>query len=213
MANLHDVQQGSDAWHQLRVGKVTGSRIADLMAQGKSGAPSASRARYMGELIAERLTGVPTKFFKSADMEAGTEKEPEARALYEFRFDVEVKQVGFIDHPRIEMAGCSPDGLVSIDGGVEIKSPIVATHIETLETKKCPGNYLKQIQWNLATSGRLYWDYVSFCPELPEAMRFFRMRIQRDSAMIVEMETQVRKFQADLEAKLATLKAAYMEVA
>ncbi len=207
-----DLIQGSEEWLAYRCGRVTGSRISDLTRKTKSG-DSATRARYMGELIAERLTRIPTKTFKSSDMENGKEREPRARALYELRWDGEIETVGFIDHPTIEMAGCSPDGLMGPEGGVEIKCPIIATHLETLETKKCPLDYLKQIQWNMACSSALWWDYVSFCPELPARMQLFVARIDRDISWIADLETEVRKFLAELNAKLAALTAAYGEAA
>jgi hypothetical protein len=205
----YDIVQGTPEWFAIRCGKVTGSRIADLMAKTKSG-ESASRARYMGELIAERLTGVPMmKSFVSADMLAGKEKEAEARAIYEFRYDVELVQIGFVDHPTIPMSGASPDSFIGENGGLEAKSPIIATHIETLTTKACPGNYYKQIQWNMACSARAWWDYISFCPELPEWGRLFVKRIERDDAMIAEIEKDVRRFQEELDAKLCALRSAY----
>jgi len=200
--------QGSDEWYAIRCGKVTSSRIADLTATTKSGV-SASRARYMGELIAERLTGVSSKGFQSPDMLAGKEKEAEARALYEFRHDVDIQQIGFVHHPKIAMSGCSPDGFVGDNGGVEFKCPIVATHIETLMTHKCPSHYLKQIQWNLACDGRAWRDYVSFCPEMPANMQIFIKRVPRDDAMIADLEKHVVAFIVELDARLCALRSAY----
>ena len=203
-----DIVQGTAEWRAIRCGKVTGSRVADLTATTKSGV-SASRARYMGELIAERLTGVRTETFQSLDMLAGKEKEAAARWLYEFRYDVDIQQIGFVTHPKIPMSGASPDGYIGDTGGVELKCPIIATHIETLMTHKCPGNYLKQIQWNMACDGRAWRDYVSFCPEMPANMQFFVKRIPRDAAMIHDLEKQVVAFLVELDAKLCTLQSAY----
>jgi hypothetical protein len=105
------IEQGSDAWHQLRLGKVTASRVSDVMAKIKTG-ESASRKNYRAELVVQRLTGLPSESFTNAAMEWGTATEPMARIAYEIAKEVLVEQVGFIEHPTIAMFGCSPDGLV-----------------------------------------------------------------------------------------------------
>src|SRR5262245_12506754 len=123
--------QGTAEWHAERLGKVTASRIADVVAKTKTGW-GASRANYMAELVAERLTGIPQDTYVNVAMQWGLDHEAEARAAYEFRRDVEVIEVGFVSHPDIAESGASPDGLIGIDGLVEIKCPNTATHIETL---------------------------------------------------------------------------------
>jgi putative phage-type endonuclease len=203
-----DIVQGSDAWKQLRLGKVTASRVADVVAKTKSG-PSASRANYMAQLIAERLTGVVAESYSNAAMEHGTATEPEARAAYEFYEGVSVEQVAFVTHPSIADAGCSPDGLVGADGLVEIKAPNTATHLETLLTQKVPGKYITQIQFQLACTGRKYCDFVSYDPRLPESMRLFIKRVQRDDKMINELETEVASFLLEIAVKLSELNSIY----
>jgi len=146
-----ELEQGTPEWHAARCGRITASRIADLMAKGRSGSPSASRANYMAELIVERLTGLPAKSFTNAAMQWGTETEPEARSVYAFHTGAVVVQVGFIPHPLMpDDAGCSPDGLIGDDGLVEIKCPNTATHIEILKTGKIPQKYIYQMQWQMA---------------------------------------------------------------
>mgnify|MGYP003557979745 FL=1 len=200
--------QGSEEWHTARLGRVTASRVADVIARTKSG-PSASRANYMAELVAERLTGTRAEGFTSPAMQWGTEQEPEARLAYEFRTDATVEQVGFILHPTIDMAGASPDGLVLTDGLVEIKCPNTATHIETLLTGSIPGKYVTQIEWQMACTGRAWCDFASFDPRLPEEMRLFVKRFARDDARIAEMEEQVREFLFELDTTVRRLSERY----
>jgi len=202
------MEQQSAEWFASRLGKVTASRVADVIARTKTG-PSASRANYMAELVAERLTGVRGETFTNAAMQWGTDNEPEARLAYEFRHDVTVEQVGFIAHPSIEMSGASPDGLVAADGLVEIKCPNTATHIETLLTGSIPGKYETQMLWQMACTGRSWCDFASFDPRLPEEMRLFVKRFDRDDKRISEMEEQVREFLFELDTTVRRLSERY----
>jgi putative phage-type endonuclease len=203
-----DIVQGSPEWLAIRCGKVTASRVADVIARTKTGW-GASRANYMAELIAERLTGQPAQAFMNDAMRWGTEKEPEARTAYEFWHDVEVVQVGFVPHPSIAMSGASPDGLVGADGLVEIKAPNTATHLETLLSQTVPGKYVTQMQWQMACTGRAWCDFASFDPRLPTDMQLFVQRVERDDACIAKLEQDVTEFLAELDAKLAALNALY----
>jgi putative phage-type endonuclease len=203
-----DVIQGSPEWHQLRLGKVTASRVADIVAKTKSG-PSALRANYMAELIAERLSGSPTEAFVSAAMQWGTDMEPQARAAYEFRTDALVTPVGFVLHPTIDQAGASPDGLVDDDGLIEIKCPNTATHLETLLGQAAPSKYETQMQWQMACTGRKWCDFVSYDPRLPESMRMFVKRVDRDDKRIKELETEVAGFLLEIAVKLSQLNSLY----
>lgn len=200
--------QQSEEWFAARLGKVTASRVADVIARTKSG-PSASRANYMAELVAERLTGARGETFTNAAMQWGTDNEAEARMAYEFRTDATVEQVGFILHPTIDMAGASPDGLVLTDGLVEIKCPNTATHIETLLTGTIPAKYETQMLWQMACTGRAWCDFASFDPRLPEEMRLFVKRFARDDARIAEMEEQVREFLFELDTTVRRLSERY----
>jgi len=209
---IHMMPQRSDEWFTHRLGRVTASRIADVMAQTKSG-PGAARKNYLADLVAERLTGEARETFTNAAMQWGTDWEPQARAAYEFITDAEVHEVGFIDHPAIGMAGCSPDGLVGDDGMVEIKCPNTATHIDTLLTGKIDGKYHKQMQFQLACAGRAWCDFVSFDPRLPAEMQLWVNRAERDEAVIAEIEDAVTAFIAELESTVAALRARYMQEA
>lgn len=199
-----EIVQGTDEWKQLRLGKVTASRIADLMAKTKSG-PSASRATYMAQLICERLTGAPAETYVNDAMRHGTETEPEARCAYEFYRNETVEQVAFVAHPKIDQAGCSPDGLVGSDGMVEIKCPQTPAHLDTLLGKSVPGKYALQIQFQMACTGRKWCDFVSYDPRLPEHLRMFVCRVERDEAKIKEIEKEIAGFLLEVAVKLAQL--------
>jgi len=202
------IVQGTPQWFAARCGRVTASRVADVIAKTKSG-PSASRATYMGQLIAERLTQTVQQSFTNAAMQHGTETEPEARDAYAFRANVDVAEIGFIDHPAIAMTGASPDGLVGDDGMVEIKAPNTATHIDTLLGQAAPAKYVTQMQWQMACADRAWCDFVSYDPRMPANMALFIQRIDRDDAFIKATEAEVVAFLRELEEKVAALRTRY----
>lgn len=203
-----DLIQGSAEWKTARLGRVTASRVADAVAKTKTGW-GASRANYMAELIAERLTGEAAASFTNAAMAWGTEHEAEAIAAYSFRHDADVERVGFIPHPSIAMSGASPDGLVGPEGLVEVKCPNTSTHIDTLLEDGIAGKYLLQMQWQMACTGRAWCDFISFDPRLPESMRLYVQRVPRAPATIAELERDIGAFLAELDARVAALRARY----
>jgi len=205
-----EIVQGSPEWFAARLGRVTASRVADVIARTKSGW-GASRANYAAQLVAERLTKTVAETFTNDAMRWGTEQEPFARAAYEFYRDADVTEVGFVEHPRIAMSGASPDGLVGADGLVEIKAPNTATHIETLLGGAAPAKYLCQVQWQMACTGRPWCDFVSFDPRLPAEMRLFVRRVERDAARINELEDAVAAFLAEVDATVAELTRIYQQ--
>lgn len=202
--NIINVIQGTPEWHAARAGRVTASRIADLTARTKTGW-GASRANYMAELVAERLTGTVAESFSNAAMKWGTEMEPEARSAYSFMRDMEVTPVGFVIHPTIEMSGASPDGLVGADGLVEIKCPNTAAHIETLLGGSVPDKYIKQMQWQMRCTGRKWCDFVSYDPRLPARMQLFVHRVEADPDMQAEIEAHVAAFLLEVDATVNAL--------
>jgi hypothetical protein len=137
-------------------------------------------------------------------MEWGTEQEPNARAAYSARTGELVEEVGFIDHPTIAMSGASPDGLVN-DGIVEFKCPNTATHLEYLLADKVLEKYVTQMQWQMACTGRPWCDFVSYDPRLPEHLQMLVVRVPRNEVRIAELETEVRKFLAELDDKVKKL--------
>lgn len=200
--------QGSAEWFNARLGMVTASRVADVIARTKSGW-GASRANYQAQLIAERLTGEASEGYTNPAMQWGTAMEPEARAAYAFRTDREVEEAGFVVHPTIKMSGASPDGLVGDDGLIEIKCPNTATHIDTLIEQSVPGKYVTQMLWQMACTGRAWCDFASYDPRLPESMRLFVRRIERDDARIAEIERDVIDFLNETDRKVYHLRSRY----
>lgn len=201
---MSEIIQGTPEWHAARCGKVTASRVADVIAKTKTGW-GASRANYMADLIAERLTGESAPSFTNAAMQWGTDQEPNARAAYEFRKDCEVVAIGFAIHPTIQDSGASPDGLIGDDGMVEFKCPNTATHIETLLSGTIPAKYITQMMWQMACTGRKWCDWVSFDPRMPESMKLYVRRIERDDALIASLENDVREFLDEMSKKIAQL--------
>lgn len=198
------MEQRTPEWTIARLGKVTASRVADMMAKTKSGY-SASRKNYMAELICERLTGVPTEHYENVAMKRGTETEPLARSAYEARKSTLVEEVGFIDHPYIPMFGASPDGLVGGEGGLEIKCPNTATHIELLIGGGIDQRYIYQMQVAMMCTGRKWWDFVDYDPRLPENLQLFIQRVFFSPEMAEEIELEVTKFNAEIDETISKL--------
>lgn len=198
------MEQRSEEWFAARLGKVTASRIGDVMAKTKTGY-SASRANYMAQIIVERMTGKQTEMFTNAAMQWGTDTEPLARAAYEAKNNVMVDEVGLIEHPDIAMSGASPDGLVGEHGMVEIKCPNTATHIETLLTGKIDEKYIYQMQWQMACTGRKWCDFVSFDPRMDEELQLKVIPVKRDDELIKTIESEVIKFLFETAEKIRSL--------
>lgn len=201
------MEQRTDEWFEARLGKVTASRISDVMAKTKSGY-SASRKNYMAQLICERLTGKHEDVYQNAAMQRGTELEPKARAIYMLETGSIAEETGLIDHPTISMSAASPDGLVNDDGLIEIKCPNTATHIEFLRTSKPKPEYMLQMLWQMACTGRGWCDFVSYDDRLPDYLSYKCVRIERDDKRIAEIELEVSTFLKELENEINELKAA-----
>lgn len=202
------MEQRSQEWFEARLGKVTASRVADIVGKTKSGY-KASRANYMAQLVCERLTGRQGESYQNAAMVWGTEQEPAARGAYEARAGLLVQEVGFVSHPTIQYAGASPDGLIGEDGLVEIKCPNTATHIETMLEGVAPSHYNLQMQWQMACTERKWCDFVSYDPRMPENMQLFIYRVYHDAEAIAELEREVEKFLAELDKKVRDLTQLY----
>ena len=199
-----EIEQRSEDWFVIRLGKVTASRVADVIAKTKTGY-STSRENYMAQLVVERLTQTKAESYTNAAMQWGTDQEPFARAAYEAAQGVMVEEVGFVPHPTIEWAGASPDGLVGDDGLVEIKCPNTATMIEALLTGKVPTKYFTQMQFQMACTGTKFCDYVVFDPRMPAKAQLFVTRVNRDDAYIAEIEAEIVKFLAEVESQVQQL--------
>lgn len=199
------MEQRTDDWFAARCGRITASRLADVMAKTKSGY-SASRKNYMMELICQRLTGKVEQGFTSGPMIRGNELEPVAREMYVLnQFDAEVKEVGFIPHPAIDGFGASPDGLVNDDGLIEIKCPNTATHLETMRTGKPKREYLLQMHAQMMCTGRKWCDFVSYDDRLPQDLAYFETRIHQDDELVKEIEIEIASFLSDMEQEISTI--------
>lgn len=203
-----ELEQGTEAWLLARCGSLGASSLGDALARTKSGW-GASRANVLARLAIERITGTPQDTYQNQAMRDGIEREPAARAAYQFERGVLVKQVGLIKHPTIAGTHASPDGLVGDDGMVEIKAPSAATHLETLLGAPIPQKYKYQCAWQMGCKGRKWVDFTSYHPDFPEPMQLHITRIHRDDGLISQLETEVRIFLAELDAKLAALTSRY----
>jgi putative phage-type endonuclease len=195
------VQQGTPEWHQLRLGKVTASRVADILAKTKTG-PSASRNNYLIELALQRATKTIQESYTNSAMEWGVQTEPQARVAYEVATGNFVDQVAFIDHPTIVGFGCSPDGLVGSDSLIEIKCPNSPTHWEYFKSEEPPQKYVIQMQAQMAVTGRKWCDFVSFDPRMPERSQLLIVCVERDDEFIANMEEEIKKFLSEVEAEV-----------
>ena len=207
------IEQRTDEWFQQRLGKVTASRISDVIAKTKTGV-STSRQNYLVQLVSERLTGKKGDSFVNQAMLDGIERESAARELYMRTRGVSVTEVGFFDHPIIKNSGASPDGAVNAEeegkyaGLIEIKCPIETTHTNTLMSKSVPSKYIPQIQWQMASvSPNVKWcDFISYNPNFPDTMQLFVARVDRDDTYIGELEAEVIKFLDEVEQTIIKLK-------
>ena len=200
---MDSLEQRSDEWFKIRCGKVTASRVSDVIAKTKSGW-GASRANYMAQLIAERLTGEVADSYTNSAMQWGTDHEDEARTAYEFYENEGVQEIGFVKHQKLE-SGASPDGLVGDDGLIEIKCPNTGTHIQTLLDQKIPRKYETQMLWQMECTGRKWCDFVSYDPRMPENLKLFVKRFECDDERLDEIRTMVADFIGEFEDKLTAL--------
>jgi len=205
------IEQRTEEWFQQRLGKVTASRISDVIAKTKTGV-STSRQNYLIQLVSERITGKKGDSFVNQAMLDGIERESVARELYMRTRGVSVTEVGFFDHPIIKNSGASPDGAVNAEeegkyaGLIEIKCPIETTHTNTLMSKSVPSKYIPQMQWQLACTGAKWVDFVSYNPNFPEELQLFVARVDRDDTYIGELEAEVIKFLEEVEQTIIKLK-------
>jgi hypothetical protein len=197
--------QGTDEWKQARCGRITASRIADVLSYLKKGGESAARRDYRVELMAERLTGKWEEKFVTPEMRWGTDQEKYARAAYTVETGRFLDEVGFVLHPKFDFAGCSPDGLWE-GGGIQIKCPKTTTHIGYMLAGVVPEDYVPQMLWEMRCSDRQWLDFVSFDPRMPEDLQLFIVRLERDDAKISEMEAEVIRFEAEINFQIESLK-------
>lgn len=193
-------EQRSEQWFKERLGCVSSSCIADVLAMPKKGSGEATTRRNLkARLVCEILTGKREDEFMSWDMQRGIKLEPIAVTEYELRKNVDTDSVGFVPHPSIARAGASPDRLIGADGILEVKCPKTANHIEYLENGIVPVEYRKQMYWEMACTGRKWVDFLSFNPSLPDHLQTFVVRLDRDDVYIAEIEQKVIEFNLEVE--------------
>ncbi|MDM9601384.1 YqaJ viral recombinase family protein [Pseudomonas shirazica] len=194
------MEQRSAEWFAARLGCVTASRVKDVMASGRGGAPSATRKNYMMELLCERLTGQSggADLSRNAAVQRGVELEPFACMAYEADKGLMVVETGLVMHPTIAGFGASPDGLVGEDGVLEIKCPNTATHIATMQSERHDPQYEWQMLAQMACTGRAWADFVSYDDRLPEPLQYVCHRFERDFKRIREMEAEIKAFLEEL---------------
>lgn len=203
MGILIDVEQRSDDWFEKRVGRATTSRFNDVIAKTRNGYAS-TRANYKAELVIERLTGQRAEMFSSRAMDWGTETEELARLEYALTTNNKVQETGFYIHETL-MCGASPDGLVvdnngAVIGGLEIKCPNPATHIDTLRRQSIPTKYIPQVQGQMWLAGLPWVDFISFDPRMPDQAQQFIQRVYRDDEYIKMLEDEVTTFLKEVDA-------------
>lgn len=205
----HDVEQGSDEWHQLRLARITASRFKDLMTEPRSkadreaGALSDTARGYMMELLGENLTR-EAQFFSNAATDWGNTYEDEAISAYAARTGVIVQRVGMVTQGLV---GASPDGLVGDSGGIEVKCPFnPKNHIETL-LNGMPKQHIAQVQGCMWLAERDWWDFISYDPRIFGEKGIYVERIERDEEYIKRLADKVGEFERQLEAAIFRLEA------
>lgn len=199
-------------WLRMRSGLVTGSKAYDVVTkrkrvkEGTEPAPLQAYLDCLSDTVFEVATGLTAEKYVSYWMKRGIEFEEFARTAYEMDYGAEVDaRIGFILHPCIPMCGMSPDGLVDDDGGLELKVPAPGTHWKYLMAGVMPEEYIPQVQLSMACSGRQWWDFMSYCPDMPRKYQNFKIRVERDDAYIGQMELDIEKFLAEVDAAVKRL--------
>ena len=187
-----DCEQGSPEWFTDRAGIPTASEFHTVMAVGSKGGKSVGRVDYLNKLAGEILTGEPMSNYVSPDMDRGKLMEDEARNLYAFMTDADPQRVGFI---RNGDKGASPDSLIGVDGGLEIKSAAAHVQIKRLLADELPSEHKAQVYGSMWVAEREWWDFTSYCPKLP----LFVKRVYRDEDYIAKIAKEVELFNIELQ--------------
>ena len=211
--NYFDVPQRSKEWFALRLGCITSSRIADAVGtltrksgDRKKGEPTAACLKLQLEMADEIISGIPSEHYVNVYMEKGIEDEPLSLQAYELEHDLTCDLIGYVLHPDISNAGCSPDALIGDDGGVELKNPKRTTHYKYMIDGVVPRQYRPQLLWQMACTGRKWWDFVSYCKEVPKELRLFEVRMVRDETEITKLETDARNCIAKINELVAKIR-------
>lgn len=200
--------QGDPTWIRSRVGRVTASRLADVLTTRKDGKESAARLGYKEELRAERLTGMAEDHFVSKDMDWGSANEQMACDAYQLAFDIMLDKVGFVVHSSLDYSGASPDRLIGDDGVLEVKCPKTTTHLRWRDEGIAPPEYVPQMMWEMACTERKFADFLSYDPRIEDpSLQTFCVRLDFDQALADKYTAEVVKFNSEIEELIARLKA------
>lgn len=199
------VNQQTPEWLQERCGRITGSRVKDVMARLKNGKPGAARERYLMEVACERLTGFAVDHYVTDAMMHGTEYERHARAAYEVESGNEVDKAGMAIHPTIACFSSSPDGTIGEPGLFEAKCPTTAKHVEWMLAGEVPDEHKDQCYAEMACWEKEWVDFASFDPRVPPQHQLFYKRLDRDDKRIAEIEFSVIEFDAEVDEVIAKL--------
>lgn len=200
------MSQGTGDWHRARAGMITASRFGDVIGKGKNGQYLKAREDYLIEIVTERLTGEPIMRSHGVNGEYGKTLEEYARLAFEAETGIMVRESDFIQHPELKSVGCSPDGLISDDSGLEIKCPASSViHLRTILTDEVPAEHMPQIQGNLWVTNRSLWHFVSYDGRMPAHLRLFHKIVPRDDKYIETLDAEIRTFERDVQAFMAKL--------
>jgi putative phage-type endonuclease len=199
--------QGSDEWFAVRMGKITASKLGDLMRVTKYG-ESTYKTRLRMELAIERLTGKSASpNFMNKAMQDGVEREPDARKLFEAITGKDVALCGSFNHPEIVNTSASPDGIIRGENAVlELKCPTHITHAKNLLSDKMPKNYEYQVQWQIACTESDYAYFASYHPDFGKDLRLKFVKVEKDVKIIAELEKAVREFDIEVEGLINDIK-------
>lgn len=175
---IHPAEQGSTAWHQARAGVPTASEMHNLLTpQFKLKAGEAPKS-YVASKVAEAWLGGPLFGSGGWATEQGHLREEKAIPWYEMEHDTTIQRVGFITTDD-NSAGCSPDGLLGEDGGIEIKCPEPTKHVAYVVGDRVPDEYVVQVHAGMFVTGRAWWKFLSYRRGFPPLL----LTVERDGAI------------------------------
>lgn len=201
--------QNTGAWFADRTGKLTASRMESAMAflkqsekdkkEGKAPEEKAERKKLKMEVLAERLTGNIVPKYVTKEMQHGIDTEPLAKVAFTKKTEIEVQDVGFIDHPTIDNCGCSPDGFTSDGGLIEIKCPSTGTHLAWKYENEVPEEHKAQMILQMAVTGKPHVWFVSYDPRLPEKCSLFIKKFVASQEQIAKVEKMAIDFLNEID--------------
>ena len=186
-------EQGGEQWFAEKLGKPSASNASKIVTT--NGEPSKQRTDYLYSLASEIITGTKIDGYKSKDMEEGNEREAQSRAHYELMTGKEVEQVGLVYKDKKRLFLCSPDGIIDSKEGLELKNPLPKTQVKRLIEGKLPTEYFSQVQFSLLVTGFEVWNFMSFCPDMPELI----LKVERDEKFIKKLHSELVAFCEELE--------------